>query len=198
MEHRIIIAIGFFLVSLNTCGQNAFKDFAEFQANKPSLTFNFELKKRTTGDIFMSGGTHNYRAKKITPVSKTEKLQKQVWGVIVGDTAYINSYPFLKLKGFNKILGKGYYSYFISEPARLKKEQVNLGIIQPHEKAKEVWGETGYVILPDGTIKHLSPEVLKDLCKDNEAISKEVFYAKLKVENVFEMFAFLDKYNATK
>jgi len=196
---RSTFLIIFFFWTLHTLGQgNAFKDYAEFQANKPSLTFNFELKRRTTGDVFMKGGIQNYRLKKITPSANIEKVEKEVWGILVEDTVYINSYPYSKLKGFNKILGKGFYSYFIGEPARSKDEQIKLGIIKPTGQQIGVCCQTGYVVVPDGTVKHLRPELLLELCKDNETVDSEIKAANLKIEEVDKMFGFLNKYNSTK
>ena len=177
---------------------NSFLNFSEFQKGEPSLTYEFQLKKRTTGDIFMTGGIANYRLKKIMPASQSENVEKIIWGVRVGDSIYINSYPFTQRKGYNVILEKGYYSYFIGEPAWLEKEQRELGIIKPDEKQVQVCCQVGYVILPDGVVKFLKPELLLDLCKDNEDIAKEIRSANLELKDVYKMFDFLKKYNLTK
>jgi len=177
---------------------NSFLNFSEFQKGEPSLTYEFQLKKRTTGDIFMTGGIANYRLKKIMPASQSENVEKIIWGVRVGDSIYINSYPFTQRKGYNVILEKGYYSYFIGEPAWLEKEQRELGIIKPDEKQVQVCCQVGYVILPDGVVKFLKPELLLDLCKDNEDTAKEIRSANLELKDVYKMFDFLKKYNLTK
>jgi len=177
---------------------NGFADFNEFKQNKPSLTFDFQLKKRSGGDIFMMGGISNYRLKKIKPDSEVEKVEYVIWGVVVDDSVYINAFPFSKVYGYNLIIEKGYYTYFIGEPAKTEKEQRNLGIIKPTEKQIMVCCQAGYVILPDGTIKLLRPELLLDLCKDNEELTKEIKAANLKLEDVYKMFDFLKKYNMTK
>lgn len=177
---------------------NGFADFNEFKLNKPSLSFDFQLKQRSGGDIFMTGGISNYRLKKIKPVNEVGKVEEVIWGVAVGDTVYINAYPFSKVKGYNLIIEKGYYTYFIGEPARTEKEQRELGIIKPTERQIMVCCQAGYVILPDGTIKLLRPELLLDLCKDNEDLAKEIIAANLKLEDVYRMFDILNKYNLTK
>ena len=177
---------------------NSFLNFSEFQKDEPTLKYEFQLKKRTTGDIFMTGGIANYRLKKIIPASQSENVEKIIWGVRVGDSIYINSYPFTQKKGYNVILEKGYYSYFIGEPAWLEKEQRELGIIKPDEKQVQVCCQVGYVILPDGVVKFLKPELLLDLCKDNEDIAKEIRSANLELKDVYKMFDFLKKYNLTK
>lgn len=177
---------------------NGFANFNEFKLNKPTLTFDFQIKQRTGGDIFMTGGISNYRLKKIKPINEIEKIEKEIWGVIVGDSAYINAYPFSKIKGYNLILEKGYYTYFIGEPARTEKEQRELGIIKPTEKQMIVCCQAGYVILPNGTIKLLRPELLLVLCQDNEDLVKEIKAANFKLEDVYEMFDILKKYNLTK
>ncbi|MEO5570186.1 MAG: DUF6563 family protein [Bacteroidia bacterium] len=163
---------------------NGFANFSELKQNTPSLTFSFQIKQRTQGNIFMTGGIANYKLENIQPKSDKEKLEKEVWGVSIHDTIYINSYLYSKVKGYNLIIEKGYYTYFIGEPARTEKEQRDLGIIKPDEKLIAVCCQAGYVILPDGTFKLLRPEVLSDLCKDNEEISKEITAAKLKLEDV--------------
>jgi len=199
MSKLIIGLVATFSITLNCIAQgNCFKDFNEYKTNTPSLTFNFQLKKRTMGDVFMIGGIINYRPKKIIPASASEKIEKEIWGLIVSDTVYINSYPYSKIKGFNKILGKGFYSYFIGEPARTKIEQLKLGIIKPNENQKSVCCQTGYVILNDGTVKHLSPEILIELVQDNDIILNEVRSSNLKIEDVDKMFKILGKYNLSK
>lgn len=177
---------------------NVLLSFSEFKNNTPSLHFDFKMKKRTSFDIFMSGGIGNYRIKFVEPSEETDKLEEEIWGVKAGDSIYINSYPYSKRTGFNLILEKGYYSYFIGEPAWEEKEQRELGIIKPHEKRIPVCCKVGYVILPDGIIKLLSPKLLVDLCRDNNEILKEIQKANLQLENVPEMFEFLRKYNNTK
>jgi hypothetical protein len=177
---------------------NGFADFNEFMLNEPSLTFDFQLKKRSGGDIFMTGGISNYRLKKIKPVNEIERVEEVIWGVVVGDNVYINAYPFSKVKGYNLIIEKGYYTYFIGEPARTEKEQRELGIIKPPETQIMVCCQAGYVILPDGTIKLLRPELLLDLCKDNDDLTKEIKAANLKLEDVYKMFDILKKYNLKK
>jgi len=199
---RIILTTITILLATTIFGQtktnNGFADFKEFWLNKPSLTFEFQLKQRSGGDIFMTGGISNYRLKKIKPVNEVKKVEEEIWGVLVGDSVYINAYPYSKIQGYNLIIEKGYYTYFIGEPARAEKEQRELGIIKPTEKQIMVCCQTGYVILPDGTIKLLRPELLSDLCKDNEDLAEEIEAANFKLEDVYKMFDILHKYNSTK
>jgi hypothetical protein len=177
---------------------NGYSDYEEFKNSKPSLTFNFQLKQRSGGDIFMVGGIANYKIRKVDPVTDTEKIEYNIWGIRVGGVDYINSYPYSKLKGYNKIEGKGYYSYFIGEPARIEKEQRELGIIKPNEKQIAVCCQTGYVILPTGKVLNLRPELLLELCEDNEDIINEIKAAKFRLEDVHKMFEILKKYNLSK
>lgn len=201
MKQIILMTIAI-LFALTIFGQtktnNSFADFNEFKLNKPSLTFEFQLKHRSDGDIFMTGGISNYRLKKIKPVNEVGKVEEEIWGVTVGDSVYINAYPFSKVKGYNLIIEKGYYTYFIGEPARTEKEQRELGIIKPTEKQIMVCCKAGYVILPEGTIKLLRPELLLDLCKDNDDLTKEIKAANFKLDDVYKMFDILKKYNLTK
>jgi len=195
----ILVLFGLIIFAQTTKSTaNGFSNFNEFQKNEPTLTFEFQLIKRTTGDIFMTGGIANYKLKKIIPASQTENVEKIIWGVRAGDSIYINSYPIIKKKGYNVILERGYYCYFIGEPAWYEKEQRELGIIKPDEKQVPVCCQVGYVILPDGVIKFLKPELLLDLCKDNEEIANEIKIANLKLGDVYKMFDFLKKYNLTK
>ena len=200
----ILVTILFFSFSeffgqTQTVPPNCYVNFEEFKQNKPSLRFEFQLKKRDGEDVFMMGGIRNYRLKKIKPEASKDKVLKWAWGVILDDTIYINSYPYSKIIGFNEILEKGYYSYFIGDPARGEKEQRALGIIKETDKWEtRVWGMMGYVILTDGTIKMLRPELLTELCKDNAELLKEIKEAKLTIENVELMFKYLKRYNSTK
>ena len=40
---------------------NGYSNFDEFKNNTPSLNFNFQIKQRTGGDVFMVGGIYNLR-----------------------------------------------------------------------------------------------------------------------------------------
>jgi hypothetical protein len=176
---------------------NTFMTYSEFRENIPSKFCDFKFKHRTTGNVFMTGGITNYRLKKIKPETKTEEMTKVVWGIVVKDTVYINSYLYSKLIGYNKIIEKGYYSYFIGEPARFLEEQIKLGIINEGDKQISVCCKSGYVILPDGQIKILKPEIMETLLKENKSLIDEFISKNLKQENVYEMFEFLHRFNQT-
>lgn len=193
----ILVLFGLILFGQSNT-KNGFSNYSEFKNNEPTLSFEFELVQRTTKDVFMSGGIENFKLKKITPSTDKETIEKNIWGLKVGNSVYINSYPIIKKKGYNLIIEKGYYTYFIGEPAWYEKEQRELGIIKPDEKQVQVCCQVGYVILPDGVIKFLKPELLLDLCKDNDEIAKEIKMANLKPGDVYKMFDFLKKYNLTK
>jgi hypothetical protein len=182
-------------LSFGQVKRNVFMIFSEFKTNSPSKYIDFQLKQRTMGNVFMTGGITNHSIKKVNPSTKTEELTKIVWGITVADSIYINSYPYSKILGYNKILGVGFYSYFIGEPARSKEQQIKIGIIEEGEPHKEVCCKTSYVILPDGSVKWLNLELLKTLIADDSELSKELETTSLTSENVFEMFAFLNKYN---
>lgn len=189
------------LISLFTHGQekaNVFMTFSEFKANTPSRYVDFQLKQRTQGNVFMTGGITNHLIKKVNPANETDNLNKNVWGVLAGDSIYINSYPYSRLSGFNKIIGIGFYSYFIGEPARFKEEQIAVGIIKEGEPQKGVCCKTGYVILPDGSIKWLNPELLVTLVSDHPELIKDIESMNLTPDNVYEMFHILNEYNQTK
>lgn len=198
---KIIFLALIALISLMTYGQekaNVFLTLSEFKANSPSKYLDFQLKQRTQGNVFMTGGIANHVIKKVNPSTETDNLTKNVWGVLVDESIYINSYPYSKLLGFNNIIGIGFYSYFIGEPARFKEEQLKLGIIKEGEPQKGVCCKTSYVILPDGSIKWLNPELLKTLISDNPGLIKDLESMQLTPDNVYEMFDILNKYNLTK
>jgi hypothetical protein len=177
---------------------NAFADYEEFTQNKPSLHYNFELKGRAVGDVFMVGGITNWKVKKVKPSADADKVEKEIWGITINDTSYINSYPYSKVKGYNRIIEKGYYSYFIGEPARMKEEKIKLGMIAQNEVEIVNWRQVGYVILPDGTVRFLRPELLSELCSDNAALKDEVDAANFRPDSFFLMFEILKKYNQEK
>lgn len=194
----ITILMTFFLTTVFAQKENnTFMTYSEFEENNPSKYCDFKFKHRTTGNVFMTGGITNYRLKKIKPETKTEEMTKVVWGIIVEDTVYINSYPYSKLIGYNKLIEKGYYSYFIGEPARFKEEQIKLGIINEGDKQIGVCCKSGYVILPDGQIKILKPEIMEALLKENKSLLDKFISKNLKQENVYEMFDFLHRFNQT-
>lgn len=177
---------------------NGFANYKEFKNDQPSLFFEFEMKQRTGGDIFMTGGIPNYKPRKVKKEEDLNIIEMQVWGLKVGDAVYINSYPYSGFRNYNLILGKGYYTYFIGEPAKFVNEQRELGIVPPDGKQIQVCCQCGYVILPDGSVRLLKPSLLEWLCNDNEVLLKEIQEARLKLENVNQMFAFLKRYNESK
>jgi len=198
---KITILILSLILTIQLFGQdsqNVFKSFSDFKEMNPSQKFDFQLKQRTMGNVFMTGGITNHMIKKANPSTTLEYLTKEAWGVFVDDSVFINSYPYSKLIGYNKILGVGYYCYFIGEPARFKEEQLNLGIIKQGEPQKGVCCNTCYVILTDGTVKWLNPDYLKELISDNSDLVAELESKKLTPDSVYEMFEILDKYNETK
>ncbi len=199
MKNIIIISI-LFLISnkLSSQTKGGFADFNEFKENKPSLTFDFKVKHRTSGNVFMMGGITNYRLKKVKPESYIEKVEVDIWGVFVGDSIYINSYPYSKRKGYNKLIEIGYYSYFVGEPAGGEFEQRKLGFIGLEEKPVQVCCKVGYVLFEDGQIKLLTPDLLLKIVADNDKIFEIVKSANFKRENVPEMFKIISKYNMLK
>lgn len=119
-------------------------------------------------------------------------------GVFVGDSIYINSYPYSKRKGYNKLLEIGFYTCFVGEPAGGEFEQRKLGFIGPDEKPVKVCCKVGYVLFEDGQIKLLTPALLLELVADNEKILEEVKVKNFQRENVPEMFNIVSKYNMIK
>jgi hypothetical protein len=178
--------------------KNTFETFQEFKEIQPSTFVQFHLKKRTGFNVFMIGGIINHRLKKIVPKTKSEYLTKEVWGVLVNDTAYINSYPYSQIIGYNKIIESGYYSYFIGEPARIKEKQLSLGIINSKDSQKAVCCKTSYVILPNGEVKWLTPELLNQLIKDNKELLMELKNDKIAQEDAYKMFDYLNRFNKMK
>ena len=191
----VLVTLAISTLTIAQTQNNVFKTFEEFKTNQPTEYAEFHLKKRTGGNVFMTGGIENYRLKKINPKAKSEQLMKKVWGVLVGDSLYINSYPYSKIIGFNKIIENGHYSYFIGEPARLKDKQISLGIINSDDPQQAVCCKTSYVILPDGAVKWLTPKLLGELIKDNQALSNELKDDKILQEDAYKMFGYLKRYN---
>jgi hypothetical protein len=116
----------------------------------------------------------------------------------VDSVVYINSYPYSEIIGYNELLGKGFYGYFVGEPARNAMKQLELGIIEPGEPQKVVCCKTGFVILPSGEVNWLTPALLQKLISDNEMLAEKLKKDDLKQENTFEMFEYLRQYNENK
>jgi len=117
----------------------------------------------------------NYEIFNINPKTDKGKINREIWGIRVGGDDYINNYPYTKIIGYSKIY-KGYYSYFSR----------GYDII------------TGNVILPNGEIQKLTPQVLLQLCADNKDIIKEIQGTKIKDKDFNKMFEILRQYNLTK
>ncbi len=193
-----IIFLGFTLISFGQPQDNIFKNYQEFRSEQPSDYCDFQLKQRSNGSVFMNGGITNFRLKKIKPPTRAEELTRSVWGVLVDNSVYINSYLYSDLLGFNKILDDGYYPYFIGEPARIKFRQMELGIIKASEPQKSVCCKTSYVILRDGKVKWLTPELLSKLVDDHKELKAELQNDNLKQEDAVKMFEYLRRYNKSK
>lgn len=197
------ILFTFFIVTLSISAfsqnqNNIFKTYEDFKGGQPTDFVKFQLKKRTGGNVFMTGGITNYRLKKIVPETRNEEVTREIWGLIIDDSVYINSYPYSNIIGFNKLIEDGYYGYFVGEPASLKEKQVELGIIEPDEPQKVVCCQTSYVILPNGEIKWLTPELLGKLINDNQELTSEFESDKILQEDAYKMFGYLSRYNKMK
>jgi len=157
-----------------TPNANAYKDFNEYKNATPSLYFDFQLKQRPKPETFFPSGIANYEITEITPKTDTKKIDYEIWGIQVNGIDYVNSYSFTGIEGYNRIEGKGYYSYFIGFKGDC------------------------YVILPTGKIQNLGQKLLLELCKDNENIIKEIQGTKIKDKDFNKMFEILRRYNLTK
>ncbi len=200
--HKVIIGLLILFASstfaVGQTGMYYFKTFEDYKTNRTSSDCEYLLKQRTNGDIFMMGGISNYRLKKIQPKTKTDELTQNAWAILFEDSVYINSYPYSEIVGFNKILGTGHYAYFIGEPARTKDKQIELGIIQPGQPQMAVCCQTSYVILPEGAVKWLTPQLLAELLSDNQELTKEFKKDRVNQSDANKMFDYLRKYNEMK
>lgn len=197
----ILIALFTFSISALAYSQsekNIIRTYTEFKENKPSGYADFELKKRTGFNIFMMGGIDNFRLKNRDANNKLGLIKNEMWGVYVDNSAYINRYLYSRISGFNEIIENGYYSYFIGEPARFNKSQISLGIIKPNEPQKAVCCKTSYVILPNGDVKWLTPNLLKELVNDNIELAEELRSDHIPQEDASAMFSYLRRYNKMK
>ncbi|MFM7859333.1 MAG: hypothetical protein ACKO96_47275, partial [Flammeovirgaceae bacterium] len=73
MKKITILILAIFAPSMNY-GQekaNVFVTYSEFKANAPSKYSDFQLKQRTMGNVFMTGGITNHVIKKVKPSTET-------------------------------------------------------------------------------------------------------------------------------
>ena len=145
---------------------NGYLDFNEYNNASPSLSFNFALRA--------NDARTNYAIIDVTPRSDSYRLKHEIWGIRVKGVDYINS----GTEGYNKIEGKGYYSYFRKEGFFGK--------------------EIACVIFPTGKVLELTPELLIELCKDNEDIIELIKKTTFKKRNASNTLEILRKYNLTK
>lgn len=113
---------------------------------------------------------------------------------------YINSLSYCNIGGFNEILGKGYYTFFLGESALNEQYQRKLRMIEPNEKPifLAMGAKTAFVILPDGRVSHLNLRVIMELCADNEELLLKIKQSDLKSNDVDKMFDILTIYNQSK
>ncbi len=195
------LILAFALASTHAFSQSTskgFRSYDEYLNKAPSLNIPYSPIQRTEGNVFMTGGIQNYYFKKVKPKELKNRIDTELWGVESDGMIYINSYPYSKIKRYNKIEGFGFYTYFIGEPARTLDEQRELGIIGPNDPLIQVCCQTGYVMFNDGLVKQLNPELCKEMISDNQDLLEEFEKANLEMEDVYEMFDFLKRYNSSK
>lgn len=174
-----------------------FSDYLAYKSNKVSLKIDYQLSQKSSANQVMMGGVRNYTFKNVTSKSLSKQLNTEIWGVRQDDKVFINSYPFSKYKGYNEIIGIGYYSYFIGPPPTSmdKKNQLKLGFIEPGQLAMYITATSvGYVLFEDGTIKYLTKSLLAKLVADNDLLKQRVEQLNNNSE-VDKMFEVLDELN---
>jgi len=146
----------------------------------PNAYLNFNEYQNGTPSLYfdftLKEGGSTYKITEVIPKTDRKKIETEIWGIRVNGIDYINFYSYSGYPDFHKIEGKGYYSYFTPKS----------------------WSKEAYVILPTKKIQVLTPELLLELCKDNEAITKEIQAAKLKKNDIPKMFEILRQYNLAK
>ncbi len=174
-----------------------FSTYQEFQDGNPTLHYTLQLKQGNAID--MLGGIGEFNLKKIKPVSHADEVYRRVWGLEIDGITYINVYPHTNLKGFNEIIEYGYYKYFLGIFPQNPRVQKELGMNIPKLKwGKSLTGHVGFVLLPNGKIKYLGPELLAEICSDNKVLSEEITKANLEIFDVYEIYEFLKRYNQSK
>jgi hypothetical protein len=174
-----------------------YKNFTELKEGRSSSEFDAEIKQRSTGDIFMTGGIANYVIKKANPKSDLNILRDDIYAIKIDNDLYINEISFTGLARYDKIIEVGYYTYFTATAPLSGEYQEKLGIIKPGEKPVAIAGMIGVVVKPDGTISMLTPQILLKLCRDNHKIYKDIIAANLQRKDVPQMYDFLKQYNAS-
>lgn len=176
----------------------AFASYKEFVNDTPKLEFTLKLKP--AGPMDVPGGIGTCVLKNAKPVKDSDKISREIWGFVANNVTYINTYHYTGFKGYNPIAEYGYYHYFIGKVPPNEKLQKQFGIVVPDAKWYQYveYGNAGYVLLPGGEVKFLSPELLAELCKDNAKLAEEIAEAKLTINDQKALFGFLKEYNDSR
>ncbi len=139
-------------LSIASFGQNqmvynvgGYTTLADFQSNTPNYPDTFIVKHRTTLDIKAWGG-NDYKVESMNKTIKTKVIKKQLWGIFVNDTLYLNS---LQLTGYNwysKVELFGKYCFLRPAFPFLSKFQKELGLDKNEPNLGFMFGAVGGAI----------------------------------------------------
>jgi hypothetical protein len=115
MKYYFILFVSLIIWPLNVTAQKTrfpkggYKSYEEFKSEKPSITFDFKVEKRTKGDIKMNGG-NDYKIYSDSIDTKT--IKKEIYAVSTGDTLFINCLLQKAQPWYAKVLVEGKYLVF--------------------------------------------------------------------------------------
>ena len=201
---KLILCLSLLLCSSLLFGQKfgkaeGYASYEEMKNGTPSFVFDLRLRENTKINKLLRGGIINYRIDRIDPEKDRTKVEVGVWALGIYGKQYINAYRYSQVEGFNEIIETGYYSYFVGDPPRDRDIQIEMGLTPPGvNRARKDLEAQPYVIMPDGEVRVLRPEMLLPLCGDNEAIVEKLKTMNIRADDFPGMFAVLKEYNEAK
>jgi hypothetical protein len=106
--------------------------YEEFINNSPKYECSFEVIRRTKAQIKAVGG-HNYKIRSDNPSITKKMIKREIIGVYLHDTLYLNGMPLVNVLGYSKVEISGKYCYLNTCYPGLPKIQKELGLDDPDQ-----------------------------------------------------------------
>ncbi|MCG6190478.1 DUF6563 family protein [Maribellus maritimus] len=102
--------------------KGAYMSFDEIVNKTPSQQYDFDVERRTNGDIKMVGG-NDYKISSADKSIKKKFIKKEMWAYSNGDTLYINCFQYKIQPWYASVISDGKYLVVRAGLSQLSDEQ---------------------------------------------------------------------------
>ena len=102
--------------------KGAYMSFDEIVNKAPSQQYDFDVERRTDGDIKMVGG-NDYKINSADKSIKKKFIKKEMWAYSNGDTLYINCFQYKVQPWYASVISDGKYLVIRGGLSQLSDEQ---------------------------------------------------------------------------